>query len=300
MTLTNFIQLLVTGTAMGAIYALTAKGLFIAHLTTNRVNFGQGDFLMAASFLSLAAIGAGLPLPLAVLAVVTVLSLMGWGLERFAVRPLDRFGVGRAGGALAWILTTAGMALILQNTVELLWGKSSQYSPPLFSDRRDNVITVGQIGFFLEELLIILAAFAAVGAFWWALFRTRWGRDVYTVAFNPDAASLLGIDVRRTVTSVWIIAALLAAVSGILVGPLVTVHPHMGLIFTIKALAVASLGGFANPIGILVGGILFGVAEALANYWDSKYGDLYPLLFVMAMLVLKPSGIFGESKADIR
>jgi branched-chain amino acid transport system permease protein len=300
MILTNFIQLLVTGTAMGAIYALTAKGLFIAHLTTNRVNFGQGDFLMAASFLSLAAIGAGLPLPLAVLAVVTVLSLMGWGLERFAVRPLDRFGVGRAGGALAWILTTAGMALILQNTVELLWGKSSQYSPPLFSDRRDNVITVGQIGFFLEELLIILAAFAAVGAFWWALFRTRWGRDVYTVAFNPDAASLLGIDVRRTVTSVWIIAALLAAVSGILVGPLVTVHPHMGLIFTIKALAVASLGGFANPIGILVGGILFGVAEALANYWDSKYGDLYPLLFVMAMLVLKPSGIFGESKADIR
>jgi len=300
MTLTNFIQLLVTGTAMGAIYTLTAKGLFIAHLTTNRVNFGQGDFLMAASFLSLAAIGAGLPLPVVVVAVVIILCLMGWGLERFAVRPLDRFGVGRAGGALAWILTTAGVALILQNTVELIWGKSSQYSPPLFSDRRDNVITVGGVGFFLEELLIIVAALAAVGAFWWALFRTRWGRDVYTVAFNPDAASLLGINVRRTVTSVWVIAALLAAFSGMLVGPLVTVHPHMGLIFTIKALAVASLGGFANPLGILVGGMIFGVAEALANYWDSNYGDLYPLLFVMAMLVLKPSGIFGESKADVR
>jgi branched-chain amino acid transport system permease protein len=170
----------------------------------------------------------------------------------------------------------------------------------LFSDRRDNVITVGGVGFFLEELLIILAALGAVGAFWWALFRTRWGRDVYTVAFNPDAASLLGINVRQTVTSVWVIAALLAAFSGILVGPLVTVHPHMGLIFTIKALAVASLGGFANPLGILVGGMIFGVAEALANYWDSNYGDLYPLLFVMAMLVLKPSGIFGESKADVR
>ena len=300
MTLTNFIQLLVTGMAMGAIYTLTAKGLFIAHLTTNRVNFGQGDFLMAASFLSLAAIGAGFPLPVVVVAVVIILCLMGWGLERFAVRPLDRFGVGRAGGALAWILTTAGVALILQNTVELIWGKSSQYSPPLFSDRRDNVITVGGVGFFLEELLIILAALGAVGAFWWALFRTRWGRDVYTVAFNPDAASLLGINVRRTVTSVWVIAALLAAFSGILVGPLVTVHPHMGLIFTIKALAVASLGGFANPLGILVGGMIFGVAEALANYWDSNYGDLYPLLFVMAMLVLKPSGIFGESKADVR
>jgi branched-chain amino acid transport system permease protein len=300
MTLTNFVQLLVSGMAMGAIYTLTAKGLFIAHLTTNRVNFGQGDFMMAAAYLSLAALGAGLPLPVSIAAVVFVLALMGWGLERFAVRPLDRFGSGRAGGALAWILTTAGVALILQNTVELIWGKSSQYSPPLFSDRRDNVVTVAGVGFFMEELLIILAAFAAVGAFWWALFRTRWGRDVYTVAFNPEAASLLGIDVRRTVVSVWVIAALLAAVSGILVGPLVTVHPHMGLIFTIKALAVASLGGFANPLGILAGGLLFGVAEALSNYWDSKYGDLYPLLFVMAMLVLKPSGLFGEVKADVR
>lgn len=300
MTLTTLVQLLVTGMAMGAIYTLTAKGLFITHLTTNRVNFGQGDFLMAASFLSLAALAGGLPLPLAVAAVVIVLSLMGWGLERFAVRPLDRFGAGRAGGALAWILTTAGVALILQNIVEIVWGKSSQYFPPLFSDRRENVITVSGVGFFVEELLIILAAFAAVGAFWWALFRTRWGRDVYTVAFNPEAASLLGIDVRRTVVSVWVIAALLAAVSGILVGPLVTVHPHMGLIFTIKGLAVASLGGFANPFGILLGGLLFGVAEALSNYWDSKYGDLYPLLFVMAMLVLKPSGLFGESKADVR
>jgi branched-chain amino acid transport system permease protein len=120
------------------------------------------------------------------------------------------------------------------------------------------------------------------------------------VAFNPEAAALLGIDVRRTVVLVWVLAALLSAVSGVLIGPLVTVHPHMGLIFTIKALAVASLGGFANPLGILAGGLLFGVAEALSNYWDSRYGDLYPLLFVLAMLVLRPSGLFGEARADVR
>jgi hypothetical protein len=100
---------------------------------------------------------------------------------------------------------------------------------------------------------VILAAVAVVGAFYWFLFRSRWGKDVYAVAFNPESAALLGIDVRRTVVMVWVLAALLAAVSGILVGPLVTVQPHMGLIFTVKALAVASLGGFANPLGILVG-----------------------------------------------
>jgi branched-chain amino acid transport system permease protein len=299
MKLANLLQLLVGGMAMGAIYTLTAKGLFITHLTTARMNFGQGDFLMAAAFLSLAALGAGLPLPVAVLGVVVALALMGWGLERLAVRPLDRLGV-RGGGAHAWILTTAGVALILQNTVELVWGKSSRYSPPLFSDRRDSVVTFGEVGFFVEELLVILAACAAVGAFYWFLFRSRGGKDVYTVAFNPEAAALLGIDVRRTVVLVWVLAALLAAVSGILIGPLVTVHPSMGLIFTIKALAVASLGGFANPIGILLGGMLFGVAEAFSNYWDSRYGDLYPLLFVLAMLVLRPSGLFGEARADVR
>ena len=93
MTLTNLLQLLVGGMAMGAIYTLTAKGLFITHLTTERMNFGQGDFLMAAAFLSLAALGAGLPLLAAVAAVVLVLALMGWGLERFAVRPLDRLAL---------------------------------------------------------------------------------------------------------------------------------------------------------------------------------------------------------------
>jgi branched-chain amino acid transport system permease protein len=298
-TLTNLLQLLAGGMAMGAIYTLTAKGLFITHLTTERMNFGQGDFLMVAAFLSLAALGAGLPLLAAVAAVVLVLALMGWGLERFAVRPLDRLGA-RGGGAHAWILTTAGVALILQNTVELVWGKSSRYSPPLFSGRRDSVVALGGVGFFVEELLIILAACGAVAAFYWFLFRSRAGKDVRTVAFNPEAAALLGIDVRRTVVLVWVLAALLAAVSGILIGPLVTVHPHMGLVFTIKALAVASLGGFANPFGILVGGLLFGVAEALSNYWDSRYGDLYPLLFVLAILVVRPSGLFGEARADVR
>ena len=300
MGLTNFLQLLVSGLAMGAIYTLPAKGLFIAHVTTHRVNFGQGDFLMAAAFLTLAGLGAGVPALALIPMVVVALGLMGWGLERIAVRPLDRPGASRFGATHAWILTTAGVALILQNVVELIWGKSSQYAPPLFSDRRDNVITFGGVGFFVEELLVMSAACIAVGLFYWFLLRSRWGKDVYTVAFNQEAAALLGIDVRRTVVMVWVLAALLAAVSGILVGPLVTVHPHMGLIFTIKALAVASLGGFANPLGILAGGVLFGVAEAFSNYWDSAYGDLYPLLFVLLMLVLRPGGIFGEHKADVR
>ena len=283
---------------MGAIYTLTAKGLFIAHLATHRLNFGQGDFLMAGAFLSMVLLLSGVPIILAMVLVVLALGALGYILERTAIRPLERMG-DRTGG-YSWVLTTAGFALILQNVVELIWGKSAQYSPPVFSETRNYVVNVFGVGIFLEELAIIAVAFAVVAALYWLLFASKWGKSIYAVAFNPEAASLLGINVRGVVILVFVIASILAGISGVLVGPLISLHPHIGLIFTIKALAVASIGGFANPVGILFGGILFGVAEAFSNYWDSAFGDLYPLLFVLALLAIKPSGLFGERQADVR
>lgn len=298
MSVTNLLQLLVSGIAMGAIYTLTAKGLFITHLATHRLNFGQGDFLMVGAFVSMAVLIAGMPAPVAILAAVVFLGALGWLLERVAIRPLD--WLGDRTGAYSWVLTTAGVALILQNVVELVWGKSAQYSPPVFSATRNNVVTVFGVGIFVEEAAVIVVAFAVVAALYWFLFASRWGKAIYAVAFNPEAASLLGIDVRGVIVLVFVIASALAGISGVLVGPLVSLHPHIGLVFTIKALAVASIGGFANPVGILAGGLLFGIAEAFSNYWDSAFGDLYPLLLVLALLALRPSGLFGERQADVR
>lgn len=298
MSLTNALQLLVSGIAMGSIYTLTAKGLFIAHLATHRLNFGQGDFLMVGAYVALGLLVAGVPAPLALVVVMVVLGVLGYGLERVAIRPLDR--AGDQTGGYAWVLTTAGVALVLQNVIELYWGKSAQYAPAIFSQTRNNVIQVGGVGIFVEELAIIVVALLVVGAFYAFLFRTRWGKAVYVVAFNREAASLLGVNVRGTVVLVFVLAALLAGISGFLVGPLVSVNPRMGLIFTIKALAVASIGGFANPLGILAGGMLFGIAEAFSNYVDSDFGDLYPLLAVLALLALKPTGLFGTGVADVR
>ncbi|MGA0598479.1 branched-chain amino acid ABC transporter permease [Enterovirga sp. CN4-39] len=298
MSLTNALQLLVSGVAMGAIYTLTAKGLFIAHLATHRLNFGQGDFLMVGAFVSMGLMLAGVPAPVVLVAVLVAMSILGYLLERIAIRPLDRGG--DQTGGYAWVLTTAGVALILQNVVELYWGKSAQYAPPIFSQARDVVVQVAGVGIFVEEIAIIVAAFAIVALFYVFLFRSRWGKAIYAVAFNQDAAALLGVNVRATVILVFVLAALLAGISGFLVGPLVSVNPRMGLVFTIKALAVASIGGFANPVGILAGGILFGVAEAFSNYWDSDFGDLYPLIAVLALLAFKPAGLFSQRAADVR
>lgn len=298
LSLTNFFQLLVSGIAMGAIYTLTAKGLFIAHLATHRLNFGQGDFMMVAAFLAMGLLVAGVHPVLAVICVAAALCLMGYLLERIAIRPLD--ALAERSTPYAWVLTTAGVALILQNVVEMIWGKSAQYAPPLFSSTRDSVVNLMGVGIFVEEIAVIAVAFVVVVALYWFLFRSRWGKGVYAVAFNPEAATLLGVDVRGVIVLVFVVASLLAGIAGVLIGPLVSLHPHIGLIFTIKALAVASLGGFSNPVGILVGGLLFGVAESFSNYYDSAFGDLYPLLFVLASLAIKPSGLFGELRADVR
>jgi branched-chain amino acid transport system permease protein len=299
MELSNVIQLLSGGLAMGAIYVLVALGLYITHLTTHRVNFGQGDFLMVGTFLILILRKVGVPLGLAIIATVMILAVMGWLLNRIAIQPLDRKKSSNI-GAYSWILTTAGIALILQNVIELGFGKTSQYSAPLFSAKRDEVVQVLGAGLFLEEILVIVAAVTIVALFYGFMFHSRWGKNIQAVAFNPDAAMLLGINTFRVKTGVFVIASILAAVAGILIGPLVTINPHMGLVFTIKALIVAAIGGFANPVGILIGGILFGIFESLSNYMDSGFGDLYPLLAALVIIAIKPSGLFSERGTDVR
>ena len=135
------VQLLISGLALGAVYVLVATGFYITHLTVNKVNFGQGDFVMAAAFLLLSTRTAGWPLALGIPAVVAALAAIGWVLERVAIKPLERRRASPI-GAYAWILTTAGVAFIIQNLAELIYGKSAQYSPPLFSQNRDAVIPV--------------------------------------------------------------------------------------------------------------------------------------------------------------
>lgn len=299
MQLSNLIQLTSSGLAMGAIYVLVALGLYITHLTVHKVNFGQGDFLMVGAFLMLFLRKLGLPIIVAIPAMLCILAMMGWMLNVIAIKPLERKKTMQI-GAFSWILTTAGIALILQNVIELSFGKSSQYSAPLFSSQRDHVIQVLGAGLFLEEILVIFVAIAMVFLFYGFMFKTRWGKTIQAVAFNPDAAILLGINTNLVKAGVFVIASLLAGVAGMLIGPLITLSPHMGLILTIKALIVAAIGGFANPIGILIGGILFGLFESASNYFDSSLGDLYPLLAALIIIAIKPSGLFAEGRTDVR
>lgn len=296
---TDLFQMLISGIAMGGLYTLMGKGLLITYLTTRALNFGQGDFMMIAAFLSMAMLMAGLPALVALPAVVAILIALGAALERVAIRPLSRQLAGSA-GSMAWILTTMGFGMILQNSAQLIWGKSRYSSPPLFAGAEKNVVQFLGVGFYLEEVAVAVVSLLAVAAFYWFLFRVRWGKEITAVSFDKGTAALLGIDVRRVVIVSYAMMAILAALCGILAGPITTVQTHMGLIFTLKGFAVVCIGGFVNPVGILIAGFGFGIFEALSNYFDSAFGDLYPFVFALVFLVIRPSGIIGEPRADVR
>lgn len=284
---------------MGSIYTLMGKGLLVTYLTTRALNFGQGDFLMIASFMAMALMLAGVPALLMVPIVIAATAVLGYALERIAIRPLERLPAGTA-SALAWILTTMGFGMILQNTAQLVWGQSRYYSPPLFATEKGEVMSVLGVRFFMEELLVAVIALTVVAFLYWLLFRTRWGKHVAVVSFDKGTAQLLGIDVRRVVISSYLMMACLSGVSGILAGPLTTVNSHMGITFLLKGFAAVCIGGFANPIGVLVAGLGFGVVEALSGYLDSAYGDVYPFLVTFVILSVRPTGLFGEAHIQVR
>lgn len=299
MNAADLVQLLISGVAMGSIYTLMGKGLLITFLTTRALNFGQGDFLMIAAFAAMGLLLAGVPV-LIVLPVVAIgTAVLGVGLERLAIRPLAALPAGSA-SALAWILTTMGFGMLLQNTAQVVWGKSRFYSPPLFASEQKKVVELMGARFYLEEAVVALMALAVVALLYWFLFRTRWGKQVTAVSFDKSTASLLGIDVRRVVATSYAIMGALAAIGGMLAGPLSTVQAHMGMLFILKGFAVVCIGGFVNPIGILIAGLGFGIVEALSNYLDSAFGDLYPFLIALALLIARPSGLFAEARTDVR
>ena len=299
MNASDLAQVLVTGIAAGSIYTLMGMGLFITYLTTKALNFGQGDFLMIAAFLSMSLAMAGVPVMAAVPVVFMATAALGILLERVAIRPLSTAIAGSA-GSLAWILTTLGFGMLLQNTATMVWGKSSFYSPPLFSSGEKKVVNLFGAGFYLEELVVAGVALLVLAALYWFLFRTRAGKEIAAVAFDKPTAALLGINVRRTVIISYVMMALLAATSGVLAGPITTVQAHMGILFILKGFAVVSIGGFVNPVGILIGGLGFGIMEGLSNYVDSQFGDLYPYIIVLTFLIVRPSGLFGEARTDVR
>lgn len=294
------LQALISGLVMGSIYALIAQGYYITSITTGRINFGQGDFLMMGSLWGLffmtgklpaLRVDAGFTLPYfaALVLSVALIGLFGLILERVAVTPLRRYL------AIGAIMGTIAVAIMLRNLATLLWGRDVLPVPSPFGS---TYVYLAGAGVSVHELFILAASLGAMALCYLFLKRTILGKAFLAVAHNRDAAALMGIDVDRTTSLAFILASMLAGLGGMLVAPVTFASPYLGAILGLKAFAAAIVGGLEDPFGILLGGMILGVGEQVFALWNSAAQDGVAFILILAILAFRPTGLLGRTLTE--
>lgn len=297
----NLLQALLSGLALGGIYALVALGFSITHTTTKTLNFGQGEFLVAGS---LVAVGTLLLISgksqsgvlssadvtffrygVALLVSLAVLGVLGVILYFTAVRPF----FGSAG--MSWVMSTIGFGIILQNTALAIWGPGSMSMP---SPLGESVIRIGGAGIRPQEILVLVVTAVVMPALDHVLRRTRIGKAVRAVAANRQAAALMGINVAAIVVLAFVVSSGLAGLAGLLIAPITTASVFMGLAIALKAFSAAIVGGLTSPRGCIAGGFLLGCVEALVGLWRAEMREITIFALIILVLVIKPEGLFGQ------
>jgi branched-chain amino acid transport system permease protein len=285
--MTDFVQLLLSGTATGAIYALAALGFTLLWQAGGTINFAQGEFVMLPAFMMLAFNTMGFPLLVSFLfTCVIAVIVLGWGFKRGIADPLLRFGM------MPIVVATLGLSIAMRNGVRAGYSAEAHPFPSLFGDALIRVgglvVTAADIGTLLAALLLV------VGTQAW-LSRTVTGRAMQAVAQNTESATVLGINVPRMIFYTFAINAVLACAAALLVTPTYLAKFDMGESLATKAFFAAIIGGFNNSRGALLGGIIVGVSENLASHYVSAaYKDAVALVIFMLVILFKPQGLLGK------
>jgi branched-chain amino acid transport system permease protein len=284
---TDFVQLSVAGLSIGSIYAMAAIGFVLLWQTSNTINFAQGEFVVVPAF-SMVLFSVVLKLPFAVALVATIVvstGLLGYLVRKLLVTRLLQMGV------LPLVIATIGLSLLIRYSLQQFWTPLALPFPPLFSREP---IRLGTIVLSWEELMNVAFAALVIGALHLFITRTKLGWAMQAVAQNRTLASVLGIDVSRLITITFMLNAALTAVAAILIAPVYLVKFDIGVGLGLKAFYAAIIGGFNQIRGALLGGLLVGVVETLsAAYISSHFRDAFALVILIAVLLLKPEGLWG-------
>lgn len=279
------LQAIMSGLAMGSIYALVGLGYYITYVTTGVVNFGQGAFLALGALLGLSLVLTyHLPFLLMVVVVLAVMGLVGLLLERLAIRPV------RKAMSIGWIMSTTGIGIALENSLMLVWGRQPSPFPPVFSN---SSMSFGGLYVSPEQLFVIVVALTVSFGMYLFLNKAPLGKALRAVALNESAAKVVGINVKFVVGFAFIISSMLAGLGGVLIAPITFAGPFMGDLLGIKAFASAIIGGIDNPAGIMAGGLMLGVTEALVRLWSTTWSNFAVMALILLLLVIKPSGFWG-------
>jgi branched-chain amino acid transport system permease protein len=283
----QLLQFLVTGLTIGAIYAMVAIGFNIIYNVTEIINLAQGEFVMLGGLVMvLVHVSLGLPLLVAFPVTVIVVTLVGVLLDRLAIRPIRKPSV------MTLIIATVAASIIIKGVAMIIWGKSP-YDLPAFSGRTP--IDIGGVIIQPQYLWVVGFLVAVAVALTYFFNRTILGKAMGACADNPDAARLVGINVRHMVLFSFALSAAIGAIAGLTLTPIALMDYDRGAMLAIKGFGAAILGGLGSFPGAILGGLILGLIESLsAGMLASGYKDAYALIILLAVLFIRPSGILGN------
>jgi branched-chain amino acid transport system permease protein len=299
--MSEFLQQVINGLAVGGIYALVALGYTMVYGVLKLINFAHGDLFTIGAYLGFSLLGtlglAGvLPVPvamgLAVMLSMGCVGFLGVILERAAYRPL------RSAGRLSAVVSALGASIFLQNAVMLIYGARVSVYPE--SVRFSLVADVFGLSLPVPKVMMIAGTLVLMLALHQFIHRTRLGAAIRAVAIDQSAARLMGINVNRIISLVFLIGPGLGGVAGVMVGIYYgQIDFTMGWIYGLKAFTAAILGGIGNIPGAMLGGLLLGLVEALgAAYLAVAWKDALTFLVLILILIIRPTGILGERVAE--
>ncbi|QJA05595.1 branched-chain amino acid ABC transporter permease [Thermosulfurimonas marina] len=284
------LELLFSGLVNGAIYALVALGFMIIYSATGVINFAQGEFVMLGAMLTAWLSGRGWPLAAVLPLALTGATLVGVLTERLTIRPA------REASPLTLIIITIGVSILLKGVSMFLWGKEPLPVSPFLSGPP---FTFFKAALPRQGLLVLSSstlAFAAVAVF----FRyTLWGKAMRACAYNRFGARILGINLSGLTCLSFALSAALSGLAGIVIAPLTFATYDMGTMLGLKGFSAAVFGGLGSAGGALLGGFTLGVLEALAaGYISSAYKDALAFVLLLAVLFVRPEGLFSPERVE--
>ena len=302
-----FLQQIVNGLVLGSIYALVALGYTMVYGILGLINFAHGDIVMigalvaltVAQILTASGVAPAASLAIALCAATVVCVAIGVTIERVAYRPLRR------APRLAPLITAIGVSILLQYSAALIWGKQYISTPAIITP---TPISFAGAQLTDLQLYIFLLACGVMAALMWFIKSSRMGRAMRATEQNPDIAGLMGVNTDRVIAFTFLLGSAIGAVAGVMVVLYYGLgHYFMGFMLGLKAFTAAVLGGIGNVAGAMLGGLLLGVIESLASgyigdltggVFGSNYRDVFAFLVLIAVLVLRPSGLMGQHVSE--
>ncbi len=285
-----FLQLTLTGLTNGMLYALIALGIVLIFKSSNVINFAQGEFLLIGAYVTFWAVGqVGLPWPVGILITLAVATLAGVLVERLVLRPL----IGEP--IISVIMVTIGLSSLIRAIISMFFGTSSQVFPN-FIPRTP--VAFGPAVVPADRLWALGLAVALLALFILFFRRTNEGIAMRAVADDQQAALSMGISIQRVFAIAWAIAAVVAAIAGLLVANIVGVSGDVSRI-GLKVFPVVILGGLDSIPGAIVGGVIIGLLETYSGgYLKPGLEQVVPFIALILILMVKPYGLFGQTRIE--